>query len=114
MCFYAALFKQEKSIDLIEINDPIIFQKLQNEYVYFGRDTCNQCKEFEANIDKFNEILPSELYYFNTDYWRETNEKEFKNICNKYEVTTVPKIVFIKEGKYMGELDIEEMIEDIR
>lgn len=113
ICIFVILFKSNKTIDLIEIRDLSMLERLQNEYVYFGRNTCNQCKKFENNIEKYTEMLPNKLYYINTDYWREKNEEELKHICNKYMVTTVPKIVLIKEGKYMGEINVEKMINEI-
>ena len=78
----------------VQINDIDILKN--NDFsgiIYFGRDTCNFCSEFNKilkyNFD-FNQIT---LYKFDTDKWRDN--PNFSEILNKYNVTTVPILVKI-------------------
>ena len=84
------------------------------KYVYFGRNTCSLCNEFENNIDQYKDILPNTLFYFNTDYWREVDNEILIEICSKYRVEIIPKIIIIKDGEYNGEIDIEKMMIEIK
>lgn len=92
-----------------QIND---INKLKNDeiigYVYFARDTCPVCLEFNKNLEiefKKNEDLV--VFKFDTDYWREN--EEFKNVLNKYNVSEVPMLIKINEDKSYKILKVEKV-----
>ncbi|MBU3106112.1 thioredoxin family protein [Clostridium gasigenes] len=67
-------------------------------YVYFGRDTCPLCLEFNKNLEKeFNQNKNLSIYKFDTDYWRE--DKDFKNILNKYSISEIPMLIKIDKDQ---------------
>lgn len=43
-------------------------------------------------MKEFGDILPHELYYFDTDFWRDKDEKILKQICEKYNIDIIPKL----------------------
>lgn len=83
----------------IKIDD---INKLINDeisgYVYFGRDTCPIClylnKFLEKEYINNNDLL---IYKFDTDYWREN--KSFKDILNKYNISTIPTLIRINKDQ---------------
>ena len=42
------------------------------------------------------------------------DKKILKQICEKYNVDIIPKIVLIKDGKYMGELNLDKMMNTVK
>lgn len=74
------------------INDEIV------GYVYFARDTCPICLKFNENLEKeFKQNENLLIYKFDTDYWRE--DKDFRNILDKYAISEVPMLIKINEDK---------------
>jgi len=66
--------------------------------VYFARDTCPVCLEFNKYLDvEFKKNKDLVLFKFDTDYWRK--DKEFRTILDKYSVTEVPMIIRINKDK---------------
>ena len=62
-----------------------------NGIIYFGRDSCPFCKQFNialASIVSENSYM---IYKFDTDYWRD--HEYFDRILEKYQVTQIPTIV---------------------
>lgn len=112
--FLLFFIDNQETIKLRKIKDIEILENLDNEYVYFGRKTCSSCTKFEKNMKEFGDILPHELYYFDTDFWRDKDKKILKQICEKYNVDIIPKIVLIKDGKYMGELNLDKMMNTVK
>lgn len=74
------------------INDDIV------GCVYFGRDTCPECLEFNKYLqNQFNQNINLLVYKFDTDKWR--SNENFKNILNKYNITKIPMLIKINNDK---------------
>lgn len=72
------------------INDKIV------GYVYFGRDTCSACVDFNKNLEyEFNKNNNLTIYKFDTSYWKDN--KDFKNVLNKYKVLLLPTLIKIND-----------------
>lgn len=67
-------------------------------YVYFGRDTCPNCLQFNKFL-KYEYMQNKDLliYKFDTDYWR--NDEKFTLVLDKYKVSSIPTLIFIKPDK---------------
>lgn len=92
----------------IKIHDlALITDENYSGYIYFGRDTCPFCLEF-------NKILKQELkdnsqltiYKFDTDEWRET--EDFQIILDKYEIEGIPALVKVETDKKLKTFSPEE------
>ena len=73
---------------IIGIGDLEFFSEQGNYIVYFGRPTCIDCVKFEPTLLAHLESTGHEVYYFNTDYWK--NNPEFEDILSNYQVDSVP------------------------
>lgn len=74
------------------INDEIV------GYIYFGRDTCPACQQFNKFLQKeFNQDKNLLVYKFDTANWR--SNEFFRNVLNKYNITEVPMLIKINKDK---------------
>ncbi|MCU7208235.1 MULTISPECIES: thioredoxin family protein [Bacillota] len=69
-------------------------------FVYFGRDTCSNCLNFNGLLGslllEYNQLI---IYKFDTDVWR--NHEKFNNILKKYNISEIPTLINIKkDGSY--------------
>ncbi len=70
------------------LNDEVI------GFVYFGRDTCSVCLEFNKYLKKeYKANEQMEIYKFDTDYWRDT--ENFQEILEKYQISEIPMLIRI-------------------
>lgn len=95
-----------------------INQLINNElsgYVYFGRDTCPNCLQFNEFLKE--EYIQNEdllIYKFDTDYWR--NDENFTALLDKYKISSIPTLILINNDKsyeileFNNENDIESTL----
>ena len=72
--------------------------------VYFGRPTCPVCSEFLPVLENVLQDEKKEIYYFNTDEWREHDK--YQSIISLYEIESVPSIIKIDENGSIKKLDL--------
>lgn len=82
----------------IKIDD---INKLANNeiqgYLYIGRDTCPICLYFNKYLkNEYNNDSRLVVYKFDTDLWRD--DENFKNILNKYNVTSIPALIKLEDN----------------
>ena len=87
-----------------------IFQTNQNVVLVFKTPWCLPCKKLDAVLDSFSENKPNwEVVKINMD----TN----KDLAKKYEVKSVPTLLFFKESKkissHVGFINLEDLIFEI-
>ena len=87
-----------------------IFQSNQNVVLVFKTPWCLPCKKLDAVLDSFSENKPNwEVVKINMD----TN----KDLAKKYEVKSVPTLLFFKESKkissHVGFINLEDLIFEI-
>lgn len=61
-------------------------------FIYFGRDTCPICLQFNEVLKyvcEGNSQIP--IYLFDTDFWRE--DENFTYVLDVYGVTTIPTLL---------------------
>lgn len=77
-----------------------------DKMVYFGRPTCPSCEVFDPILKE--ELIKGnkKIYYFNTDEWREN--KEFESTLKKYDVNSIPYLVYIKSDGSFEVLDLAD------
>lgn len=90
------------------LNDDVI------GYIYFGRDTCPNCLNFnrflEREYNKNEELL---IFKFDTDFWREN--EFFRDVLNKYGVSGVPTLMKVnRDNSYLVFNPIGENEDDIQ
>ena len=100
-----------------ELNERI--SKNENIYVYIGRPTCPDCKEFEPKLKDILNKMNKKLLYYNTEA-PASQKQEIRNYLEKYNVKTIPCILYIEDGKTIKLYDcqntneVEEFIEDFK
>lgn len=74
--------------------------------IYFGRDTCPNCLNFNAVLKNIvaaeNRIV---LYKFDTDRWRQN--ENFQIILDKFSVSQIPALVRIDDDASVHRLTLE-------
>jgi predicted bacteriocin transport accessory protein len=69
----------------------------QDFYVYFGRPSCPDCREFYPKFKSILEKSKVEVYYYSTE--AEASEKaEMRDFIKSFGMKGVPSIVHIKEN----------------
>lgn len=81
--------------NLIKINSSNIFNEESDKFIYFGRDTCPICQIYKPNLISVLSEKNMQIYYFDTDYWRE--KKGFDEILNHYKINEIPNLIYIKK-----------------
>lgn len=79
------------STQITDIND-LLDNKIVG-VIYFGRDTCPFCSEFNKIIKDNVDLTNLNVYKFDTDNWRDNSN--FQTVLDKYNVTDVPSLVKI-------------------
>lgn len=79
------------STQITDIND-LLNDKIVG-VVYFGRDTCPFCSEFNRIIKDNIDLTNINIYKFDTDNWRDNSD--FQTILDKYNITDVPSLIRI-------------------
>ena len=93
-----------KSFNIHEIDS--VFQNNQNVVLVFKTPWCLPCKKLDAVLDSFSKNKPNwEVVKINMD----TN----KDLAKKYEVKSVPTLLFFKESKkissHVGFINLEDL-----
>ncbi|HBG5055995.1 TPA: hypothetical protein KQF55_003687 [Clostridioides difficile] len=96
-------------LNLIKITSTDVFNEKSDKFIYFGRETCPICQIYEPNLISVLSEKNMEIYYFDTDYWRE--KKEFNEILEYYEVNGIPSLIHIKKD---GTFDKQELNSDAK
>lgn len=83
-------------------------QKYENRtYIYFGRATCPNCREFVLSNDKFSKIKG--ILYVDTDKMTVSEKEELA----KFGITEVPTIIKIFDDKHAQKITIEDFNKEI-
>lgn len=80
--------------------------------VYVGRPDCGYCRTAYDTLYKFSAHSPLQLHYYNTSDGRKTERDRMMEVLEKYEVTTVPAVVFFVDGKADKTIFYEEIASD--
>lgn len=102
---------QEEKKEFIDVENIISLNVLysnQEKYIYFGRNDCILCKKLNSLIDKNDDKLPKKIYYFDTNYWRDSGITDM--VCKKFQIVKVPCIVKIKNGKFIEEINLKNIL----
>ena len=93
--------------ELINIDNLSIFEDSKDKVIYFARDTCPSCKEIKPLLSETFKDSDKEIYYFDTDKWR--NNKEFDRILKYYSVESVPYFVKLKNNRVTNKFNPEDI-----
>lgn len=99
-----ALVESPSKSQLIIIDNPAILYESEYLTVYFGRDSCISCNEATKYLLSILPKYSNNIYYFNTDVFRQT--PEFQHILSDFKVEEVPTIVKISNGAYLDGLSL--------
>ena len=88
--------------------DSISLEKIMNVkdtlFVYVGRPTCPQCKEFEPILRKVLNNQHQSMGYYNTDNARKENEDKLEIMADSLGINSIPAIIKIVDGKVIDRI----------
>lgn len=84
------------SANFIPVTDLDALLNLQNGFVYIGRPTCPACVAFEPHLIAVVERTNTNMYYFNTDDWRQN--PRFSEVTSHFDVSGVPTMILVEDG----------------
>lgn len=99
--------------EIVEISE---LYEVNNEIIYFGRDTCPSCVVATQFLQEYLSEEDITISYFNTDTFRD--DTCFPTVIKDFNITVVPSLVLVQNGKYIksvslvsdsGDLDIEQL-----
>lgn len=94
---------------LVNLLDAYAIYDMESEIVYFGKDTCGTCQEFQPLLEQIIGEKDLKVYYFNTNYFRENtdiSEDDLQKIFDDFTVNAVPAIYEIRNGKVFRSVQI--------
>lgn len=84
--------------------------------LYFGRDSCPNCKQFFPKLKKIMNKKKMTLYYYDIDEHRQ--DEKFKGELNRYQVKEIPYVMIYKNETIVdtligdkSEAEIKEFLE---
>jgi len=72
-------------------------------YLYFGRDTCKYCRDFEPLLEEAISETDAVVYHYDTD--EHSGDDDFQDTLDTHEVVTVPKLVKLEKGVVVDYVD---------
>lgn len=94
----------EHTGEFLLIEEPEEVYASNSRVIYFGRETCPSCGEALRYLLKMLPDGTLDVYYFNTDTFRE--HPEFQQILGDFCVTEVPMLVKAKDGRFVENLSM--------
>ncbi len=83
----------------------------EGDYIlYIGRPTCNLCVNTYDYLYKSSLEQPIRILYYDTTNDRTTNNDKMTSILDKYEVSEVPAVAFIVDGKLSKTIFYDEIL----
>ncbi|EGO8405626.1 hypothetical protein EWX79_13995 [Enterococcus faecalis] len=74
----------------------------EKKFIYFGRGTCPDCRNFVPKLKKVSEKLAVEINYLDTD---NVTEDIGDQIIKKYDVFMVPTVTYISSNNELRKFD---------
>lgn len=91
----------------IELNNKTLADKVNTSeelMVYVGRETCQECVQFEPTLKEVLSDMDKQIYYYNTDHAKEDNEQLMNDLIETLKIKVVPTIVNLKDGSIQDKL----------
>lgn len=90
----------------VEDLDKLSQRSILNEsksYLYVGRPTCPDCREFVPLLNKVVDEEEVEIYYLNTDDYKGTEEGKTKlsEVLLEYGISEIPVLSYFEDGSYV-------------
>lgn len=79
--------------------------------VYIGRPTCGACAELQPKLKKLANKRFINFNYYNTDEFKKNNKDELEAFLKKTDVSYVPVVIAIKNGKIVERFDSKEGVQ---
>lgn len=95
-----------EDISLTELNN----LSSGNHIVYIGRENCIYCNFAYDYLYKRSLEQPIKISYYNTGVDREDNNEEMMKTLEKYNVSSVPAVIFIVNGKHESTIFYTDII----
>lgn len=82
----------------------------EENILYFGRNDCNDCVEFEKQFETILEEYQVENngYYTNLDRDGD-NAAEMYKLLADYDITEVPALIVVKDNQLIQKLDVNDI-----
>lgn len=91
--------------EIVQITEKGELEKISDGYIFFAYKECEPCKKLTSLVKKELKNKNVKIYYF--DLYTMQSDKiystdELINMCNQYNVTTVPIILNIKNDQELA------------
>lgn len=99
----------------IELNAESASEKIESGdgfYLYVGRPTCQWCRIIAPTLQEVSEDLAIDMYYLdssNTDF-----DKSISAFREKYDIETVPAVIYFDPSEGSRPIEIDLAAEDIQ
>lgn len=87
-------------------------------WVYIGRSTCEECRDFSPVLERVLKENKKQVYYYDIDLEREKDEIEMLEILDILDIKVVPAVIHLEEGKitkesvgYQNKEEVEKLFE---
>lgn len=97
---------------LTGIDNLEFFNTHLNTYIYFGRPTCIDCRNFEQYLLDVLSENNIQIFYFNTDYWR--NREGTQDIYSRFGIDNVPQIIRIDSEGNISKYNYDQENGDLK
>lgn len=81
-----------------------------NHIIYVGRPSCEYCNYSYDKLYKCSLQQPLIINYYNTDVDRDSNKYKMLEVLNNYDVTEVPMVLFVVNGKLDRKMCYNEIV----
>jgi len=101
----------EKVMDKLDTSNYMnIENSIQNSKditIFFGRETCPDCRGAVKMIQQ-NKLNITNYHYYNTEQNKNSNKTKSEEILDKYKVKYVPTIIHFKDGKEISRYSVNK------
>ena len=95
---------------LIDITRDDLNKKIsdnENFFIYIGRPTCPDCKEFKPKLQEILKDVKKQMFYYNTEV-PASQKQELREYLQTFKIESIPCILYIKDGKAIKLYDCQD------
>lgn len=100
--------------ELVSITNDQQYKEIQKEdvaYLYFGRDTCPDCRQFQPMLDKAIAETKQKVYYYDTI--ARGQDANFNEVLDTFGVVWLPTLLKLEKGEIKGSVNEKNTQEEV-
>ncbi|NBA57119.1 DUF6568 family protein [Enterococcus hirae] len=99
---YQSMKRYEEIVNtFVPVSDNMLLQYndlIDKDYLlYFGRESCANCREFIYELKKKSEGRNLSVFYIDTEH--ADKNSNISNLCNKLNIEFIPSVLYVSNGK---------------